>query len=398
MDLNVVVRGQSNAFLMVSADLGGVGAQTMINETQRLLGFDGVNDRVLLDDWYTPGQVTVFGGTAFIGDWVAQDANGAWQPLQYEQSLLRNLANSPPAAETAIVWLHNEYDSLNPNLTAAEWMSAVRADAALARGALGVDAARSPYVFVSAIPFPTGYGGSEQAIRAGMEALAADPAFNAVVGARALDVDMSFKFPFEEQYTDYTYGLSHISAQDSVMIGQRLALSLAETWAAYAKPGSPVALAAGSIASEGPEVVSATIFDPQTLVVKVAHDRSAGFAPLDPQAAAGVGWAVGGASGAVSADAVWTSGPDTLVVHFPTAVPTDGYLFYGYGYGRLAVADQPGQGNAIYDQAGLPVWAPATGVKVVAPALAAAAPVGADPAVTATAQAALGLADGAWFA
>ena len=84
MDLNVVMRGQSNAFLMVSGDLGGVGARVMIDETQRLLGFDGVNDRVLLDDWYTPNQVTVLGATAFIGDWVAHDANGAWQPLQCE--------------------------------------------------------------------------------------------------------------------------------------------------------------------------------------------------------------------------------------------------------------------------------------------------------------------------
>ena len=77
MDLNVVVRGQSNAFLMVSNDLNGVGARAMIDEAQRLLGFDGVNDRVLLDDWYTPDRMTVFGATAFIGDWVTRDPTGA---------------------------------------------------------------------------------------------------------------------------------------------------------------------------------------------------------------------------------------------------------------------------------------------------------------------------------
>ena len=48
MDLNVVLRGQSNAFLMVSDDLGSVGARTLTAEVQRLLGFDGVNDRVML--------------------------------------------------------------------------------------------------------------------------------------------------------------------------------------------------------------------------------------------------------------------------------------------------------------------------------------------------------------
>ena len=46
---------------------------------------------------------------------------GAWQPLQFEQALLRNMAQNQPATETAIGWLHSEYDSLNPNLTAAEW-------------------------------------------------------------------------------------------------------------------------------------------------------------------------------------------------------------------------------------------------------------------------------------
>lgn len=374
MDLNIVVRGQSNAFLLVSADQEAVGAQTLIAEVQRLLGFDGVNDRVLLDDWWRPEQNTVFGATAFIGDWVARDANGAWQPLQYEQALLRNMSENPPATETAIVWLHNEYDSLYyPNLTATEWQSAVRADAAMVRAALGLDPASSPYVFVSAIPFPTAYDNSLQAIRAGMENLEADPSFGAIVGARALDLDMSFKFEFETAYASYAYGLSHISAQDAVTIGQRLARSLAEEWAAYAKPGSPVALEGGNIASDGPKVVAATAVSADTLVVKVAHDRAAGFTPLDADAAAGTGWVAGNGVTAVWADSVQAVSADTLQIHFNGAIPVNGWLFYGYGYGRLAAADQPGAGNAIYDSAGLPIWTPATGVAIAAPAPLAAA-------------------------
>lgn len=369
MDLNVVVRGQSNAFLFASDDLGSVGARTLIAEVQRLLGFDGVTDRVLLDDWWQPGQVTVFGATSFIGDWVARDANGAWQPLEAEQSLLRNLSQNSPATETAIVWFHSEYDSLNPGLTSAEWESAVRADAALVRGALGSDAARSPYVFVSAIPFATGSDAGHQAIRAGMEALEADPAFGAIVGARANDLDMTFKFPFETTLTDHTYGLSHISAQDAEKIGARLARSIAEEWATYAKPGSPVALEGGNIASDGPKVVAATVANADTLAVKVVHDRAAGFAPLDADAAMGIGWSVRGSSGAVSADAIEVVSADTLLVHFGRAVPTDGSLFYGYGYGRLAEENQPGQGNAVYDSAGLPLWTPATGVKLIGAAV-----------------------------
>ena len=363
MDLNVVMRGQSNAFLMVSADLDGIGGRTLTTEVERLLGFDGVTDRVTLDDWWRPDQATVFGATSFIGDWVARDGAGAWQPLQYEQSLLRNMSQKPPATETAIVWLHNEYDSLNANLTSAEWMSAVRADAAWVRGALGVEAARNPYVFVSAIPFVTGDNNAHQAIRAGMEALEADPAFGAVVGARALDVDMTFKFPFETLLTDYTYGLSHISAEDAAVIGLRLARSLAEEWAEYAKPGSPIALEGGNIASDGPKVIAAAAVSADTLAVRVAHDRTAGFAPLDADAIAGTGWVVGGSSASVTADNVQVLSADTLLIHFRGPVPADGSLYYGYGYGRLAGNDQPAQGNAIYDLAGLPIWTPATGVK-----------------------------------
>jgi hypothetical protein len=353
---------------MVSADHQGVGARVLIDELHRLLGFDGINDRVILDDWWQPNQVTVFGGTAFIGDWVGRDATGAWQPRQYEQSLLRNVSQNPPATETAIVWLHNEYDSAYyPGLSAAEWESAVRADAAWVRGALGADAAASPYVFVSAIPFPTSYPESNQAIRQGMEALEADPSFGAIVGARALDVDMNFKFPFEEVFTDYNYGLSHIGAQDSIKIGARLAQSLAEEWAAYAKPGSPVALAGGNIASDGPKVIAANTANADTLLVTVRHDKSAGFATLDSDAAGGIGWSVRGAAGVVSADAVQVAGPDTLLVHFNGAVPLDGSLHYGWGYGRLGASNMPAANNAVYDQAGLPVWTPALGVKLNTP-------------------------------
>ena len=364
MDLNVVVRGQSNAFLMVSNDLNGVGARAMIDEAQRLLGFDGVNDRVLLDDWYTPDQMTVFGATAFIGDWVTRDPTGAWQPLELERSLLRNMAQNQPATETAIVWFHSEYDSLNPNLTAAEWVSAVRADAAFVRGALGVDASRSPYVFVSAIPFPTDHKASNQAIRVGMEALETDSAFGAIVGARALDVDMSYKFPFEYDYANYTYGGAHISAQDAVKIGERLGRSLAEEWAAYAKPGSPVAAAGGNIDDQGPWATEATVVGANQLLVRFSFDAASRLQALSPDAARGLGWSVRSESGEVAATSAALSGTDALLLTFEGVVPAGGKLFYGYGYGRLASGDGPGQGNAVYDEQGMPAWVGASGLAV----------------------------------
>ena len=46
------------------------------------------------------------------------------------------------------------------------------------------------------------------------------------------------------------------------------------------------------------------------------------------------------------------------------ATAASAYPYYGYGYGRLGGLNQPGQGNAIYDASGLPVWTPAIGVAV----------------------------------
>jgi hypothetical protein len=368
MELDVVIRGQSNAFLLLSDDFGGVGAATLIADLQKLLGFDGVNDKIRLTaDWYTPGQQTVYGGTSLIGDWVQRGTDGSWQAKSHEQDLLNYIAKNPhpQATETAVVWLHSEYDSLNTSLTKAEWESAVRTDASWVRKGLGLDAAHSPYVFVSAIPFVGASNATTQAIRLGMEELSADRSFGALVGARDLDLDMSYKFPTET--TTLNYGSAHMSKQDTVQTGHRLALALAEEWAQYARPNSPVALAKGNIADEGPKAVSAILQDAATLLVKVAHDQSAGFAALDPQAAGGIGWSVRNAAGAVTADSVKVVSADTLQVHFTAALPTDGVAYYGYGYGRLAAANQPGEGNAVYDQSGLPLWTPAKGVALSAP-------------------------------
>ena len=373
MELDILLRGQSNAFLLASDELRVGAAEVLVREVQRLLGFDGTTDRVVLDaNWWTPGQEMIRSSTAFVGDWVARDGNGNWQALGPDQALLSHIAANPrpDAAEIATLWFHSEHDSLNPSLTAAEWESAVRYDAALVRGALGRDAEHSPYVFVSAIPFAGASDQTTQAIRGAMERLAADPAFNGRIGVRALDLDMSFHFPSEAN--DTAYGAAHISAADSLAIAARLARSLAEEWAEYARPGSPVALAGGDIADAGPRVVAAGLSAPDTLLVRVVHDRTAGFAPLDPDAAAGLGWSVRGAGRVIGVDQVEVVAPNMLRLHLTEPLPADGgfRLFYGYGYGRLAQPNQPGQGNAIYDQEGMPLWTPAEGAAVSATAAA----------------------------
>ena len=361
MQLDILLRGQSNAFLL-AADTG----QNIAHEVQYLLGFDGNANQVWVQaDWSTPGASTLIASTSLLGDWLTQVAPGQWQPTALEQGLLTFASQHQGATSTAVLFLHNEYDSFNPNLDAATWESAVRADAALVREALGESAAQSPYMFVSAIPFEGSNDATEQAIRLGMEQLAADPGFNAAIAGRAQDVDMTFRFPAEGP-NSHVFGGDHMSAEDANLLAHRVALSLAQQWAAYAQPGSPVALAGGNIANLGPQVVAATQLDAHNLAVTLAPDVATGLQPLDSDAASGLGWSIHTPNGQVlAADQASISGGQTLALHVAGDLPAGGTLFYAYGSGRLAVdGDHPGQGNAVYDSAGLPAWAPATGVVI----------------------------------
>ena len=365
MQLNVLLRGQSNAQLM--GDYNG-GAQAMVNRVEELLGFDGVHDKVNLE-YSSHGRSanTVFSGTSLLGDWLKPDGDGqGWATGKLEQRLLDYVGHLPAAQKaepTAVVWFHSEYDSRDGRLTPAEWETAVRGEATLLRAAYGQDAAALPYHFVSAIPYSEGKDAGHQAIRIGMEELAADPAFNARIGARALDTDMSFN-NLDNDWSTRDYGGPHQSNADGMQTGERLALSLAQDWAAYAKPGSAVALAGGQIDDLGPQVVQASRVGDHQLALTVAHDAAQGLATLDAAAAQGTGWsAIGDAEGArIEATGATVTGPDTLLVDFAAPLPGDARLYYGYGNGRLAGADGSGQGHAVYDDQGMPIWVDAQGL------------------------------------
>ena len=101
------------------------------------------------------------------------------------------------------------------------------------------------------------------------------------------------------------------------------------------------------------------------------HDGAHAFAALGGAAASGLGWAVRLADGtSIAATHATVVDGDTLRLDFASDLPlTGGTLHYGWGYGRLADGSGPGQGNAVYDDQGLPVWTPATGVAVATGAL-----------------------------
>jgi hypothetical protein len=370
LNLNALIRGQSNALMLMEAG-GWVGYGTIVQRVQELLGFDGVEDTVTLE--YAAGAPdganTVNSGTAFLGDWIGPDGQGGWETRGHEQGLLDYIGALPDAQReepTAVVWLHSEYDSRDWALTPETWESGVRYDAALVRDAYGQTAAELPYLFVSAIPY-WGSDTGHQAIREGMESLADDPAFHGGIAARALDIDMS-NDDLDGNWQTTDPGGPHMSAADAAMVAERIALSLAQEWAAYAKPGSPVALAGGQVNDLGPEVIAAAAAGPDQLLLTVGFDAAERLAALDADAATGLGWTVFTSDGAARhGTAVALEGADTLRVTFDGPVATGDSLFYGWGYGRLAGADGTGAGNAIYDDQGLPIWVAASGLTVGAP-------------------------------
>jgi hypothetical protein len=356
--LNMMLRGQSNAVLL--DEFGAI--QAAAQEAERLLGFDGVHDRVnVISSHGQDSANTINSGTAFLTEWVSPrngDWRQGWEVGPLEAGLLEAIAAQPAeirADPTGVVWLHNEFDSQQPGLSAAEWESAVRFDAAQLRAAFGQEAAQIPYLFVNAIPYGNSRSDSNQAIKQGMADLADDPGFHAEIAAQAPDLDMN---------NDGAYGGSHISWSDAGILGQRVALSFAQTFAEYARPGSPVALAGGQVDDLGPEVVRAEFVAGQAdqLRLTVAFDSAAGLAALDPTAAGGAGWNVVSGDGLIEAGAVSLAGSNELLVTFEEPLPAGGLLHYNYGYGRLVGADGSGQGHAVYDNYGLPLWTAPEGV------------------------------------
>jgi hypothetical protein len=360
LNLNILLRGQSNAIILgLQNDANGQHA--LVREVQRLLGFDGITDTVSLEFATGVDNNTAVGGTALLGDWL-EPVNGdwqqGWQAGTYEQQLLNfigtNLSAGQRAEPTIVLWLHNEYDSMFGDLSAAEWTSAVRTDAALVRQALGHDDV--PYVFVSPIPYGPGTDAGNQAIRSGMEQLAADASFNAATTAANGDLDMD----------DTVFGglQSHLDTTDALTVAARAARSIAELWASHAKPGSPVALAGGAVADDGPVATSVQQTAARTLSVTFTLDHANGLAPLDADAAAGVGWSLRLGGTVLEATGATITGANTLTLTFDADIPAGARLHYGYGIGQLTGADGGSQGNAVYDDQALPARTPAAGLVV----------------------------------
>jgi Ca2+-binding RTX toxin-like protein len=212
VDLNVLVRGQSNALLFV--DYGG--AAVMESEAERILG-PGADVHVIAD-W--PG--TIWSGTAFL-DW---DTDGQQADMMdYVRALPPDLKDNP----TVTLWMHNEYDGNRPLGSADVWTGEVRTDASLFRGAIAQGAQTTPYLFTY-VPYNYTWGDSPQKIRAGMTQLAADPSFNARTDFGAMEgLAMD---------GDGSPGGSHMGPADARLVGERLGATVAAMLDGFLDPGA----------------------------------------------------------------------------------------------------------------------------------------------------------------
>jgi hypothetical protein len=372
VQLNILIRGQSNAALLYTDGF----APLLAAEVERLLGFDGTRDTVRV---LGGTHVSAFPGTPLLPGPLAAPAAPPWLQPQgagfadgpEQRTLDAYLAGLPPdvrSAPTAIVWLHNEYDSFNAGLTPSAWARAVGFAIGEDRAALGQPAATTPVDFAT-VPYDVGrslletlyLGGSAQGLKAGLQALIDDPAFNAAWGAAIGDADMNATDPF--------FGGEHFDTIDLAQLTGRLARSIASQFAAHARPGSPIAT--GAVTADGPSVAGAAFVPGQAdqVLVQLALPAGDALQPLSAAAAQGAGWSIEHGGTPLHATAARLLPGNRLLLTFPAAVPTDGSaaLFYGYGSGRIAAGQGAGQGAAVYDITWLPLGAPVGGV-AVAPA------------------------------
>ena len=222
-DVNVLIRGQSNAALFT-----GFGAAGSL-EQQLEARLPGVDIHILGESGTATS--TMYPATGFL-DW----------PRDGEQQGLLNFIRAQPTDirdnPTVTLWMHNEYDANTPGVTTDQWTAAVRADAVLVRDALGQGVATTPYVFTY-VNYPFTAAGSPEAIKAGMNQLSADPGFNARFDSTALN-GLAMDGPGEPPG-------GHIGFSDAYVVAGRLAGFIADTVAVL----PPVSLAATAVDYNG---------------------------------------------------------------------------------------------------------------------------------------------------
>ncbi|SDC44132.1 carbohydrate-binding domain-containing protein [Belnapia rosea] len=201
-DVNILIRGQSNALLFVANG----GAREL--EKQLEASLPGVNVNII--QHYGDKNSTIHSGTAFL----------KWDTDGQQQGLLNYVKAEPAGIKdnpTVTLWMHNEYDGNTYGVTTANWMSEVKTDAALVRAALGQSAETTPYVFTY-VPYNYAQGTSPKNIQEGMRQLSADPKFNASFDTTAMT-------GLTMNGDGYAHS-SHMGQADAMLVADRLSDSM----------------------------------------------------------------------------------------------------------------------------------------------------------------------------
>jgi hypothetical protein len=277
-EINLLLRGQSNAQIFA-----GNGIYEVEHQLEARLG---VAVNILAE--YGTDTSTIHSGTAFL-DW---DTDGE------QTSLIRYLEAQPEDVQdnpTITVWMHNEYEQKG-SASEDQWLSEVRADAALVRDALGQAAATTPYVFV---PVPYNYGQNWEWLK-GMEVLTADPTFHAT---------MSEAFDGTVMNGDGYANSSHMGEGDVSLVAAALARDLAPVVSTLTAAALPEAETPVDVTPDVPYLLVAGAGS-DALVLHVAQDAYQGDAQYSVHVD---GTAIGGT---FTASALHKAGTfDTLTLH-----------------------------------------------------------------------------------
>ncbi len=255
-DVNILIRGQSNALLFVADG----GAREL--EKQLEASLPGVNVNII--QHYGDKNSTIYSGTAFL-KW---DTDGQQQGLlNYVKAQPADLKDNP----TVTLWMHNEYDGNTGGVTTANWVSEVKTDAALVRSALGQDASTTPYVFTY-VPYNYAQGNSPANIQAGMRQLSADPSFNASFDSTAMK-------GLTMDGDGYAHS-SHMGQADAMLVADRLAADMKGLVADLAKgstssPPPPVTTTPPPAAGGTTKTIGSGA---DSLVLKISEDAYKGHA------------------------------------------------------------------------------------------------------------------------
>ena len=370
MNINLALIGQSNARYLFTDGY----AESIRARVAQELGFNGTDNTVSL---INPADTT-FPGTALLPgadtapSWL-NGSTGNFTNGDLENQVQAGLSGAPASAVTVIMMMHNESDSTNPNLTTAEWESGIRFEIAQMRATMGKDAAHSPVMFTF-VPFSSSNGSpydkSAQAIKNGMAQLIADTSFNAFMGPQTGDVNMD-RDPIPTT-TDF-FGASHMDASDEAIVSSRMADSVGQELDSLAQPGSPLATSMGSADLIGPYGWHAQSVTGHPDMVLVHFQNSPGQS-LTPGSSPGYGWSAHAGDASVSAVSATVMDAGDILITMSGDVPQGSRIYYGYGEGRISpsssynpatgVVNAPGEGQAVYDTAGMPAVLPPDGLQI----------------------------------